>query len=196
MGKAIVCSSVIGASVTRFLPPSDIWVVLPQLAWSALLMIFVFAGRPFVGPVCQLLYLTFWEARPFSYHTDWIPSDGPGAFRFPHFVFSSAPSRRFFRIHLVRCRFLSYFLVLLVWFSCCLPVLCFLLGIRVVWRRVGGQWGLFATLILLIFPRISSAFFWSPRCSPFIICSGCVDSAPCCSRISSIDSTPCFDMLF
>ena len=82
MGKAIICSSVIGAPVTRFLPPSDIWAVLPQLVWSALLMIFVFAGRPFVGPVCQLLYLTFWEARPFSYHTDWVPSD-QALFAFP-----------------------------------------------------------------------------------------------------------------
>jgi len=82
MRKAIICSSVIGAPVTRFLPPSDIWAVLPQLVWSALLMIFVFAGRPFVGPVCQLLYLTFWEARPFSYHTDWVPSD-QALFAFP-----------------------------------------------------------------------------------------------------------------
>ena len=117
MDKAIVCSSVSSASVTRFCHRqiSDVVAyarricLVGDLFWSAAM---------FVGPVWEYLYLILGTEPIFFLH--WVgrcrelSSFRPSSFHFPHFFFSSASrggdSNRPGEVHGFPSR---------VWFACC-----------------------------------------------------------------------------
>ena len=107
-GKAIVCSSCHSIFATdRY---------LSCFALTRLICLvddFCFCRQVFCGPSLSASLFNFLGSAPI-FLSHGLSFFRPGAFRFPPFVFWSAPSRRFFRIHLVRCRFLSCFLVLLI----------------------------------------------------------------------------------
>ena len=158
MGKAIVCSSVIGACHSIFATVR----YLSCFASTRLICLvddFCFCRQAFCGPSLSASLFNFLGSAPI------FLSHGLDSFRRTR-RFSLSP----FRLLVGSVQAIlpnppgEVPIPLLLFGSPCLIFMllaCAVLfaGIRVVWRRVGGQWGLFATLILLIFLRISSAFF-------------------------------------